>query len=69
MSSTTFRLSDEADLMLTELADRRRITKMEAIRRGLALLPVADEEDLKRGNQLAIVDKNFKPVARINGVL
>jgi len=69
MSSTTFRLSDEADPMLTELADRRRITRMEAIRRGLALLSVADEEDLERGNQLAIVDKNFKPVARINGVL
>lgn len=69
MSRMTVELSDEVEKRLTEIANRRGITKAEALRRAFALLQVADEEEREHGHRLALVDKNFKPVARLVGVL
>lgn len=67
MSRMTVELSDEVDDRLTEIAKKSGISKAEAMRRAFALLSVAQEEK-ERGNTLAVVDKSFKPVARLVGI-
>ena len=67
MTRMTVDLSDEVDDRLTEIAKKSGITKAEAMRRAFALLSVAHQER-ERGNSLAVVDDDLKPVARLVGV-
>lgn len=67
MTRMTVDLSDEVDDRLTEIARKSGITKAEAMRRAFALLSVAHQER-ERGNSLAVVDDDLKPVARLVGV-
>jgi predicted transcriptional regulator len=67
MGRMTIDLSDEVDDRLTEIARKSGISKAEAMRRAFALLSVAAEEK-DRGNTLAVVDKSYKPVARLVGI-
>lgn len=68
MPRMTVDLSDEVNAQLDRIATKNGITKVEAIRRALNLLNVVDEEKVK-GNDLAIVDKLAKPIARLVGIL
>jgi predicted transcriptional regulator len=68
MPRMTVDLSDDASAQLDRIATKNGITKVEAIRRALNLLNVAAEEK-EKGNELAVVDKSVKPVARLVGIL
>ena len=67
MRRLTVEMSDDINARLHDIAQRNRITIGAAIFRALALLSVADQEKDK-GNTLAIVDANMRPVARVVGV-
>lgn len=60
-------LSPETNETLEELADQNHITKSELLRKALALIEVAFESK-KKGNHLAILDKNDKKVSEIIGL-
>ena len=68
MTRLTLELTDEVNNRLSAIASKNGITKSEAMRRALSLLSLADKEH-DRGNSLAVVNGNMKPVARVVGVL
>ena len=60
-------LSPETNETLEELADQNHITKSELLRKALALIEVALKSK-KKGNRLAILDKNDKKISEIIGL-
>jgi Ribbon-helix-helix protein, copG family len=73
MTRFTIDLSSDIDDRLTDIAARAGITKAEAMRRGFALLALADEEKQKgKGFSLGIVRENvnheLEAVGRVVGV-
>lgn len=67
MNRLTLELTDEVNNRLTQIANQNGITKSEAIRRALSLLSIADKEH-RKGNSLAVVTEDMKPVIRLVGV-
>ena len=57
MPRLTINLPKEINDRLTEIADKERITKAEAMRRAFALLSIAEMEKAK-GNSIGIVREN-----------
>jgi predicted transcriptional regulator len=67
MSRLTLDLSPETDKRLTEIATKKGITKVEALRRAFALLSIAEEQQ-KEGNYLGIVKGDNTLISRLVGV-
>jgi hypothetical protein len=67
MARMTVQIPDRADAILEEIAKEKSTTKVEVLRRLLALLDVVHEQKPK-GNQLALVDSDGKLVSRLIGI-
>jgi len=64
MAEVTLDIPDELNDRLTAIARRSGIPRGETMGRAFALLLIADEERDK-GNSLAIVDADFRPIAEL----
>lgn len=67
MARMTVQIPDSSNAILEQIAKEKSITKVEALRRLLAVLDVVHEQKPK-GNQLALVDGDGKLVSRLIGI-
>jgi hypothetical protein len=67
MTPMIVQIPDSSDAILGQIAKEKSITKVEALRRLLAVLDVVQEHKQK-GNQLAVVDSDGSLVSRLIGI-
>lgn len=67
MARMTVQIPDDSDATLEQIAKEKSITKVEALRRLLAVLDIVQREKPK-GHQLALVDGEGKLVSRLIGL-
>ena len=67
MAPMIVQIPDSSDAILGQIAKEKSITKVEVLRRLLAVLDILQEHKQK-ANQLAVVDGNGKLVSRLIGI-
>ncbi len=65
MPRLTVQFPEKADEILSELAEKDKVSKTEIIRRALSLYRYLDREVKQKGNKLAIADKDDKIIKEI----
>ena len=67
MPRMTVQIPDRSDAILEQIANEKSITKVEVLRRLLAVLDIVHEQKPK-GHHLALVDSDGKLVSTLIGI-